>query len=651
MQLNQRNKVIIESICVLGGLGLAILYPFFSLILGFYVIYKIALFLPVKNFGIITRFAISTLLIICANSLLGFFAWVFKIKVGNNLLIILYSLIVIGLLVISSRTVSRNSKKYIFIKIEEVFALTIALSIFIFTLFPLIPNHSAIIATRIITSGGDNLSHLELLHAVNKEGGYVQGTSSDLRHELTAVLIPYPQGWHINLSILKNGIETVSGRFPLERFLYFYYIACCANLAILTYLFIVLGLTVSESLKRTYKFANYLSVGLFTALLMTGPFFDFFMFGFQTQIAALGLFLGEILLLLSLHNTKETRSRKILLFLSLIIAGGISYIWLFLWPIALAAIFLVVHDIYRPKIKDLILNWRLVVLSCLVGSFGLGQVLFQVLFTGGGSNINAPGHILEPNNLLLTILLLVVYIFVLYSYKIKEIRILGQITGAAAVFSMLVLVFQLLTVDEPRYFYYKSTYTFIILSFILLACALSIVISTSVKKIGNSRFNFVILAILMVIASINLAWTTSSKGFRLYEQGKPYGMSEELADAVISIVKADPKYGHRLIAIGSCNREQDIKAMRLAVALTGDPDIEQKDIVNSQSSSSSRLKTFNAIKKQLDTEPGLFVISTDYPTQNKLIEYLGDDVNKIKFVDLDYGRAEKTPILCPNLLR
>jgi len=651
LKLQLDRRVLLEIAALFLGVALTLLVtPKLAIFVFVYVFVKSIRLLPLPQFGALTRAIILLLAFLSFNTILGFVAWALKIKLGGLVLVVAYSIIMAILMLIIPKQSDKPQGDRI--QKREIFALVAALAILAVILLPIKDKPNGIVASRIITYGGDNISHLEFFNVIDKNEGYVQDDLFKLEHVLTAKLIPYPQGWHLNLSIVKDFVEQGIGPMSLDEFLLFYHVASGICFAIFVYLFFMLGLTIQDRIKGATRVAKYVSVSFLSALLFTGPFFAFFAFGFQTHLVATALFMVQLLILMATPEIKDRAQQKYLFYLALLIASGIAYVWLFLWPVAIVAVALFAINNLGLTIKNFYKEWAFIGLALLFASLGIGQVLYQVMFVYA-ANINEPGFILEPNNLLLISLMLIAYVFVLFAYKNDRIRMLGQITGVSVIFSLLVLAYQLYKVGEPRYFYYKSTFSFILLSFLLLAAALSMIISAVIKVLSKgSRFNQFTIFVALVLAGTSLVWTVSSKQFRLYVQAKPYGMSEELADAVLTIVKTNPKEGHRVIAIGSCNRESDIKAMRLAVALSNDPSLKQQNVIEAQVTSPHAQTVFKVIDDYMEVEENLTILSTDTGLQKKLSEFLGEDkVKRVRFVDLDYSKKVKTPEDCKHFLR
>lgn len=651
-RLNRHRTVEILAVLLVLTLTLTI-WPKLAALLTIYILYKFTVELPLKNYGVLTRFILVFLSIASLNAILGFLAWTVNIPLGYQKVLLIYSLLAIGLVLFRAKR-PQVKMPQVWINHDEIFALIVGLAIFCLATLPVLGNHKIVNVTRVIESGGDNNSHIELIQNIDKHAGYVQETYLSREQAIEAKQVPYPQGWHLNLNLIKSSLEGAFGSFTLDTFLYYYHLATAVGLSLLAYFFVMVALSLHHGSKRLSKLAAYSSVGLVTGLIFLGPLFGLFVIGFQTHIAALALLLAELFLLLNLRGVKESADRRYILLLAVILAAAMPYFYLPLWPIALGAIAVFMIEVLGfSSLSTVARQWKQLAIVLALSLLGLGQIIMQLPYLGGGSSaLNETGFILEPNNLLLGILLAGSLIYVIYQYGNERLRLVGQISGLTAIFILLVLLYQIATAGEPRYYYYKATYTFILLTAILLSVGLSQALDSVVKTLAKSRLMFLTLTIAFIFISLSLAWLESSKYFRNYWQRDAYGMSEELADAVITIVKQERQNAHRTIAIGSCNREQDIKAMRLARALSANGHTAQQRVIVAQAVSPKAINTFFFIKKYLAEEGNLAVISTDRGLQNRLTEYIGPENSlKIRFVDLDYSRQEKKNTSCPNLLR
>lgn len=609
--------------------------------------------LPSQANRLITRVLISVLLLASLNSLLGFFAWLINEPINYRELIPVYTLLAFGLSLNHLRSASKI-KQWPSISKEELVALSLSTVVLFIALAPIIIKPTAVNTTRVLMTGGDNTSHIWITNIVEDRSGYVQDLYSNREISLKAKLVPYPQGWHINMVLAKQTLESAMGSFQLERFLHLYHLFSAAGLALLAYFFLMTCFAVHKKLKIN-RLAVYSAILLIAGLLFSGPFFALYAIGFHTHIAALAMFFALLVLLMGLLEIPGSKqSLRFPLIMGALLTAGVPYVYLPLWPIALGALVVFsVHLLGIRSIKDTVREWKIITGMSVVAAFGFGQIIMQApYFSSGSSALNESGFILEPNTLLLAVLLGILLIFAVYEYSNERVRLLSQVAGLSAIIALLPLTYQLLTTGSPRYFYYKMAYTFILLAAALLTLAISKLLSVVIASVGKNRAAIIGLAAFIIFSIASVAWAKSSTYFQLYVKQKPYGMSEELADAVITIVKKEPQNAIRTVAIGSCNREQDIKAMQLARALTVDANLSHQRIITTQVNYPIASKTFAAIEKYLGQEGKLIVVSTDKDLQNALTEYLGADrAAKIRFVDLDYGSTAKEQPLCPDALR
>lgn len=653
MNLHIQHKHV-ESIAILiSCLVVATILPTLIVVVLPYIFYKLVVLIPLRHIGVLTRSVLVLLTLLCLNTMIGFGAWVLGIPITISIIILLYGVLV-SLLIVFTPLSANKSSSQVLLQGREVFGLIIAVAIFIVIALPLTTRHyetaNPVIPVQLISYGGDNISHIALLKAVDLSQGYAQDYPNKLSDTLNARYIPYPQGWHLNLSILKSFIEIFSDTFSTKQFLIFYYLASGLGMSLLAYMFIILGMSIQESLKTSNRFAGYLSIGTMAAILFMGPIFTFFALGFQTLIVAMLLFLAELFLLLELLNQKNRSTQKQITYLSIVIATGISYVWFFLWPVAVATVVLFVVSNFRLYSRTSYAeNAKFIVACSALGAVGLGQLFFQVVFGPDSPTVNNTGLTLEPNNFVLLSFALIVFVFVVYLYENARVRYIGHVAFISAVFALVILAYQLITVGEPRYYYFKATYTFIILGVMIIGATLSVALSNIFRGKGLGRGKVVLLCASLTVAMISISFTLSSKEFRLYLEQKPYGISAELANAVLNFAATDSKLSHRVVAIGSCNREDDIVAMRFAETLLNNPTDTTQDVAIAQLTSPYYPRTFSSIKNSMGSK-GLLVISSDYPAEQKLKQFLGSDAGRVDFIDLDNARTPKPSSACPNLL-
>lgn len=614
-----------------------------------YSFYRIMRVLPSPFGGVITRFILTFLIFFSLNTILGFAAWLLHISLSVHLMTAFYGVVALLLALFSRNSIQQPIG--LSSSAEEITTLAVAIAIFFAAFAPFIHGHTPLLATRVLAAGGDNMGHFELTYAVDKNQGYIQNHYYSASGIITGTLTPYPEGLHLNVGILGRVFQAATHPFDIGGKLFFFLVATDVNLALLTYLFVIYCFSLNRRiLAAGGRLATYLSVLTVTGLMFLGPFFSLFAIGFQPELASLTLLLSEVLLLNSVLGISDKARQKTALLFAAILVSGIAYTYIVLWPIALVALLLGYHQMIGLSKVQLAKHKFLVAALTGIIAAGLGQFFYQLLYQSSTS-VNQNGFIPEPNNFLLLFLFTVSALFILYRHKGPTIKLLSRLLIFSAVITILLLIYQLISVGELRYFYYKSAYTFILLAAALGTVAISLLIYRVLKATDLKPYAFGGLILLVVLSVGGLVWAERSQYFNLYAQEKPFGLSLELADGILTIDNKNPDDGHRVIAIGSCNREQDIDAMRIAAALTNNPNPGQEAVYRAQMFSPHRSRTFAAIKKYLKTQPYLIVLSTDYGTQQALTRYLGKQASKIRFVNLDYGHTYKNIVSCPNFLR
>ena len=125
-----------------------------------------------------------------------------------------------------------------------------------------------------------------------------------------------------------------------------------------------------------------------------------------------------------------------------------------------------------------------------------------------------------------------------------------------------------------------------------------------------------------------------------------------MADAISTLSKNGSDELNNTIAIGSCNREQDIKAEHLITVLADNSNKYQYGLASVQFQSPSSKDTFKEIATYQASGKNITIISSDYVLQKELISFLGGNYKNIKFVELGdaASKIEKTTLVCPNRL-
>lgn len=614
------------------------------------VVLTLAYVFPLKKAGPITRFMLALTFYASFNSILAIIFWVARISLPTGLLLGIY-IAGLFLIVLFARSIfepylPQNLKT----QKEEWIGLVIALMVGVIAFLPFWSDRRDTNLIRILGAGGDNLSHLELSRATDQSHGLIYGNLDEIGDKVTEKLLAYPEGWHFNQSTAKQLIESMFGQLNLQKTLLLYHFVAAAWLALLSFFLALLSFRLAQAAVSDPTVA--IMSGVFSSLvLISAQLFAFFSYGFQTQLAAFALFLAELLCLLTLYEADNERESTIGLILALIFATATSFVWLFIWPVAMAAVGVVLIDSLGLNLKNFTRRLPYLVLTLLFTGLGTLQIWIQSRFAvdGQGNHLNEPGFIPDVNNFLLLALLLTSLIYYIRRRNNPLVRLIGLAASMAAIFSLAVMAYQLSTVGEVRYFFFKSTYTFVLLAAILLSGLVAEIMAIMVNEDKNRRVTLILLGIFIGA----LVWTSGSKPTRLYIEQKPYGMSEEVADAIASIAKYQPDRADRVVALGSCNREQDIKAIRWLMPLTGKTNLRQQGIAETQMLTSQKLTVFRQIKQYQQKLPDgrLIILAGDETMGQQLLGYLGSEADKVTLVDLDPGRTKKTEVTCPQLLR
>jgi hypothetical protein len=358
---------------------------------------------------------------------------------------------------------------------------------------------------------------------------------------------------------------------------------------------------------------------------------------------ALTQMLAAVLILFEAARTKGRRLG--LVATASILATSTAFTWLFIWPVVITAIILFSCFYMKNKYKHL----SLVLLVC---SLAFIQVWVQLTITVKKAGVNEMGSVIPINNIFLLGILCMVSMYALVKNKVVEVRVVSLFTAITALFSITVMVYQLISVGELRYYFYKSAHTFILLAAIMLTALIAQALSWFIHYNTASWQLLASSAILLIFASMSLGWSQRSLQANDYITHKPYGISLEMADAINTLYGNSQNSLPNTIAIGSCNRAQDIKAINLITAISGRTSPADA-VASAEFYSPQAVDTFEAIKddQRFATKP-LTIISSDYNLEQDLQSYLGKNSRGIKFVDLGgYHSSSGASSACPERLK
>ncbi|HEU5187419.1 MAG TPA: hypothetical protein VFT87_02860, partial [Candidatus Saccharimonadales bacterium] len=243
--------------------------------------------------------------------------------------------------------------------------------------------------------------------------------------------------------------------------------------------------------------------------------------------------------------------------------------------------------------------------------------------------------------------LFIVCLLYLWPHKSnKTLRVTGLIAAGALLFSFGLMVYQLSTLNELRYFYHKSTYTFIVIGGALLAAGAYHFAQTMFKGKNKTA-----VTILLVALSGLVICQVKDPVWQAYFDNSLGGLSAPTAAAILQQTSKGPIVSANTTFLGACNRGDDIRANLFVTALT-------KTMVYISSSfdpgGHNQKFVFEAIAVHLrGTDAPITIISSDLVVSAHLRAHLGELVNHKNFTLIDLDNTPETePITqCPDRIR
>ncbi len=606
----------------------------------------------------IDRFVITCVVFFAFNTAVGAIFWLLKVELTQIALFSIYFLAVGGMVAYYlSRSSEPNIDKSTIKKptlVNKLLTYTpfiISAIVFLVIAIPLLSKYSTNYIYQFIGYGGDNVSHIELVNITEKFNGYHYGTIQDVGNDFTASHSSYPQGMHLNISILRDLLpDNIDFYKSVKAQLLFFMLVSTTYLSLLAYLFVLLAINLLPKVKRWYSLPLIYaaSYGLFF-----GGLLDFFLNGFHAHIFSLLLLLTQLYIAIWLVGQKATdTTRSISLGVILLLSVGISFSWLFLLPIALAINGLLVLYFDLPRLVQIhhnrrkvfrILKWWLVYI--LIVAIALIQAYVQLRYSAKSDPINEPGFItpILPSVVVIFFLLVsLAYAYLRVDGKLierKKVAVLLLFTIISGLFSLYIYIYQVSSTGHVEYYFYKSAYTIIILG-TLAAIVLCTAILDKLKLVATPLGIISTGALFYFFAS-----GTSSLQLPPVLNGQLQGVTPELANTFADKIN-DPS--SRIVSIGSCNRAQDFIITRLAGALRNQNTLKRQYVTFDQLSI-KRDRAIHSINHYSEAAGShLLIIDNKGGAYRSLFN---DNVkNSADYITLGDNREARSSEACPSEL-
>jgi len=603
--------------------------------------------LPLGKLGIITRILLSLGLSLCMVTFIAIGAWTVGVPLSAQLILLLL-IALLGLL--NGQQKRKNIPELRSWRADryEIVSAVIALISLTLIITPVLQATNAATLLRVISAGGDNSSHLDIIKTSDLNQGVAYGKNN--RVNAPGGAINYPQGWHFNVAFYKwMSDPLLHYQNRPGKILLLFYTASLIWFGLLVFFITRLALRLGQlAVPKPHV------VGLIAAAAVVGGatihwLLQLFTHGFEAQTAALTLLVMAAFAVAEAFALPAAK-RYPWLIVAAILAVGSNFIWVFIMPITCGGVAagVLATTIGLKKLP----SWPVIATFVLLAGIALLQPLFYLIYPVQFEFpiILQRGDI-DPTSMiaLLTIFGLGL-IYTIARWRVRALRAVMFIAGVGIIFSFGLMLYQLHELQELRYFYYKSTYTFIVIGVAIAGAITLDIVSQFLTPARLKRAALITLCTLTVITSCLVWWQIKGPKTDAYTNGSLGGMSGPQALALINQVTKGPAVAADTIFIGSCNRGDDIRANLFIAALTFDP-IRHGHSFNPGAHDQNVV--FASIKQAM-TEPtrNIHVISGDQVVLSHLRTYLGDvEYAKLTIVNLD-TTPETEPIKqCPDRTR
>lgn len=616
-------------------------------VLSFLIIMVVAArLLPFKS-GIITRLAISYSLLVSIIGLIAVAAWFVNLPLNATVILILILALLYIALAINKKW-GQEEQRSLRTDTHELAASALAFATMIFIAMPVLQNPNASQLLRAISAGGDNSAHMNMIKTDDLNQGIAYGR--DNRVNTPDGALTYPQTWHFNVAFTKwmsDPLLNYSERVGMQLGLF--YATAVLWFGLLVFFMARLGLRLAELTIGNKGLAGIIGVLAVCGGIAIHWLLQLFTYGFQTQTATLALVVAEMLILVQAFTLAPAK-RYPLLLLATILAVGCNFVWVFVMPVTFGAIGLglLLTIISTKKLPPL---YFIVGFAGLTGLALVQPLLFVIFPVAYEFPMILQRGLINPTSMLalLTIMTIVIGYLVVRS-KNTPLRITTIVAGGALAFSIGLMFYHLHTIHELRYFYYKSTYTFIVLGGPLLGVILADLIHQTFIKTPNLGRRVLLLLISISITATGLVWWQIKDPAAIqYTNGTLGGMSPQVAEAIINQVAKGSSISKGTTFIGSCNRGDDIRANQFITSLTP---IAFKKGTSFDTGDLDERVVFNAIKTAAGAPPHpITIISSDQVVTSRLRAHLAGNVSNVTIIELD-ATPETEPITqCPDRIR
>jgi hypothetical protein len=619
-------------------------------------VYVLARCLPIR-LGILGKCIVAFVLFSCANAFLAVCFFIFRLPLSSALIISIFSLVLLAFTARFPISGSLWPSKDSLANSDDWLALLVAIVPVMLLLAQIFPHPSIANIAPAIMEGGDNSAHIEILKGVDANRGLTIGSHN--RANLPSTYASYPQGWHYNGAFTEWLVEAlVPFHGSATKLLGFYYLYCSLWVGLFSYILARLVLYIYAARRGTASKLAKLAPLLIAEIGLLGWLFPLEASGFQPQIGALTCLSLVAFFLIEAYRVSIEKRYPFLLLAGLA-AVGTSLFWVFLAPIAIIALVLALAQTMYAK-----RSYRLPTyfIGCtVVVAFGVFfQIYIQYKNPANGGGFNAFGYVPDmlPMYVLLGILLGISLYMYFRSNQVK-LRVVYAFALITIVFALVVMLIQSVKYGEPRYYYYKATYTYLLFAIILLAAIGGDILQTLLAmrpRLGLApKLHYGLILISFVVIASLFFVSFQSADFSLYYNKEAAGITPAQATTISELYVASPANDVHVVPIGSCDRGVDIRVQLLAASLAWSPQVNSYKPVKVSLSSQSTATVFGQINDYLRTAHiPLFIVSSDQTLTTSLQTYLTTKdpavLSELDIINLDSNPTATNAATCPARL-
>lgn len=631
----------------------SIFIPHLMIISILYILLLVAQSLPSTR-DIVTRYILTTILAFCIFSIVGILGYF----IHTSVLYVSFYLICIAGIIAS--TLFTRSKK---VQLSQdrlftgILGVLFTIPLLIFLQLPLLRDPSFAHLLQMMSFSSDNMSHLTLVSLNELNGG--NGFGLDNAYNPPNNLSYYPQGWHFVGALFSVLLQPyLVGFSEAIQSLITFYLYSLLWMFLLLFLLAKLSLHFVSSKKKlntsqVYILATSLSPLLAVCVVWIIPMFTH---GFQTQISALVLLLAQALLLLEIFSSKNIRSKdqkkyiSILVFFSVLVTVVTSLYWLFIIPVSYGIMFLsLVYMLYKKIFTLSKFNLLLLFVFALIGFL---QVYVQQTHITPNYNLFNERGLIIPLSIEAILSFLILLTLAAKKLSLKWLWIISLCSWWAILFSIFAYIYQLSTIGELRYYYYKSLYTVVIFLYISTTYFTYLFFSWIVKNssprwlyVAGAPLFFVVILLTYLLAPIASRDYATTIG--------PIGFSGVHAQEILDTHKNHSKNIYSTLIIGSCDRSEDIRATYSLQSIKSRSYNKKQigfSIYEIWPGKKEVLK--ESLQYLLKHNETVRVISIDRELSQYLSDTLkSDQKSRVEFIDRDQSVGNESVSLCPNRIR